>query len=288
MKTSLVVLIGGATASGKTAFAIKYAEKLKELYGVDSEIINADSVQLYDELKIITAFPSAEDMAQIPHRLFGILKPNEKPSVAFWLEQAKKEITRLQAEGKIAIVCGGTGFYLNAIKNGIADIPDIPSDFRQSVFEKFQRIGRDKFFEELSRLDSEIVKTLHKNNTQRILRAYEVAAYTGKPLTEWWQNASSEGYEVKQMILMPPKEELHRRCYARIKKMMDEGAVEEVRDFISRYPNYSGGLRKAIGYYEISDLLNGKISKDECIEQMYIHTKQYAKRQVTWFKYQMG
>lgn len=282
-----VVLIGGPTASGKTAFAVRYAEKLKALCGMDSEIINADSVQLYNELKVITAFPSAEDMAQIPHRLFGILKPNEKPSVAFWLEQAKQEITRLQSEGKVAIVCGGTGFYLNAIKNGIADIPDIPQSFRQSVFEKFQRIGRDEFFEKLSRLDSEIVKTLHKNNTQRILRAYEVAAYTGKPLTEWWQNASSEGYEVKQMILMLPKEELHRRCYARINKMVDDGAVEEVRDFINRYPNYNGSLRKAIGYYEISDFLNGKISKDACIEQMYIHTKQYAKRQMTWFRNQM-
>ncbi len=288
MKTHRVVLIGGPTASGKTAFAIRYAEKLKTLYGVDSAIINADSVQLYDELKIITAFPSAEDMEKVPHRLFGILKPNEKPSVAFWLEEAKLEITRLQSEGKVAIVCGGTGFYLNAIKNGIADIPDIPSDFRQSVFEKFQSIGRDAFFEELLRLDSEIVKTLHQNNTQRILRAYEVAAYTGKPLTEWWRSASSVGYDVKQIVLLPPKEELHRRCYARIQKMMNNGAVEEVRDFVARYPNYNGGLCKAIGYYEISDFLNGKLSKDECVEQMFIHTKQYAKRQVTWFRNQMG
>ncbi|MCR5224479.1 MAG: tRNA (adenosine(37)-N6)-dimethylallyltransferase MiaA [Alphaproteobacteria bacterium] len=288
MKTPRVVLIGGATASGKTAFAVRYAEKLKTLYGVGSAIINADSIQLYDELKIITAFPSAEDMAKIPHRLFGILKPHEKPSVAFWLEQARKEIIRLQAKGKVAIVCGGTGFYLNAIKNGIADIPDIPPSFRQSVFEKFQCIGRDAFFEELSHLDKEITQTLHKNNTQRILRAYEVAAYTGKPLTEWWKNASSAGYDVKQILLLPPKEELHRRCYTRIQKMMNNGAVEEVRDFVSRYPNYNGGLRKAIGYYEISDFLNGKLSKDECVEQMFIHTKQYAKRQMTWFKHQMG
>lgn len=282
-----VVIIGGPTASGKTKFAIRYAEKLNRLFGVQAEIINADSVQLYDELKIITAYPSPAEMAAVPHRLFGILPPEEKSSVAYWLNLAKQEIERLRQLGKIAIVCGGTGFYLNAIKNGISNIPEVPQEFRRLVLDKFNRIGREAFFEDLSRLDSDIVKTLHKNNTQRILRAYEVVAYTGRTLTSWWNDTQTSGYKVKQILIMPEKEKLHSRCIARINNMLQVGAIDEVNDFANRYPNYNGPLCKAIGYSEILKLIQEKISYQECTELMYVHTKQYAKRQITWFKGQM-
>lgn len=283
-----VVIVGGPTASGKTKFAISYAEKLNQWFGIQAEIINADSIQLYDKLKVITAYPSPAEMATVPHRLFGILQPDEKSSVAYWLNLAKQEIERLHQLGKIAIICGGTGFYLNAIKHGISNIPEIPQEFRQFVLDKFNRVGRDAFFEDLSRLDGDIVKTLHKNNTQRILRAYEVVAYTGRTLTSWWHDNQTSGYKVKQILIMPEKEKLHSRCLIRINNMIQMGAIDEVNDFATRYPNYNGPLCKAIGYNEILEFTRRKISLHECIELMYIHTKQYTKRQITWFKGQMA
>jgi tRNA dimethylallyltransferase len=281
-----VFIIAGPTASGKTSFAIELAEKFKEK-GSRCEIINADSIQLYNELKILTAFPSSDEMSRVPHHLFGMLKPFETYSVGKWKQLAEAKIDELHSQGKIPILCGGTGFYLNSIINGIAKIPDVPESYRKEVFEKFQRVGRSKFMEDLLKLDPE--NQLNPNNTQRILRAYEVASFTGKPLFYWWRQGNKSKYKnIKKIVLLPPKEKLRENILKRAIQMVNNCAIEEVQEFLSRYPNYTGPLDRVIGFVEIQDFLNQKISKEDLIECMFIRTRQYAKRQSTWFRHQMA
>ena len=280
-----VYVVAGPTASGKTSFAIKLAENLRKK-GILSEIVNADSIQLYNELKILTAFPSSDEIHQVAHHLFGIIDPFELYSVAKWKQVAEKKIDELHSQGKIPILCGGTGFYLNSIINGIAKIPDIPESFRREVFEKFQKFGREEFVDQLRKLDPE--NKLNPNNTQRILRAYEVVSFTGKPLSYWWNQGSKSKYDnIKTLVLLPPKKKLWENILKRANQMIDGGAVDEVQEFLSRYPNYKGPLDRVIGFSEIQDFLNKKISKKELIERMFVRTRQYAKRQSTWFRHQM-
>lgn len=280
-----VFVIAGPTASGKTGFSIKLADKFNEK-GIGCEIINADSIQLFSDLKILTAFPNLDEMSRVPHHLFGILGPNETYSVARWRQAAEAEIDKLLSQGKIPILCGGTGFYLNAIIRGISDIPDVPEHHRKAVFEKFQNIGRTEFFKKLSELDP--TNKLDVNDTQRILRAYEVVSFTGKPLSFWWNQKNKPKYEnIKSLVLLPPRDKLKENILARTIQMLDHGAVEEVREFLSRYPNYHGPLDRVIGFAEIRDFLDQKISKEQLIENMFIKTRQYAKRQSTWFRNQM-
>ena len=280
-----VFIIAGPTASGKTGFSIQLAEKFKK-EGVVCEIINADSIQLYGELKILTAFPSSDEMGRVLHHLFGILGPCETYSVASWRQAAESEIDKLHSQGKIPILCGGTGFYLNAIIHGISDIPDVPEHHRKAVFEKFRNIGREKFFDELSELDP--TNKLDINDTQRILRAYEVATFTGKPLSYWWSQGNNSKYNnIRKLVLLPPREKLRENILKRAVQMIDNGAIGEVQEFLSRYPNYQGPLDRVIGFAEIRDFLDQKISKEQLIETMFIRTRQYAKRQSTWFRNQM-
>lgn len=290
MKNSTII-IGGPTASGKTALAIKLAKALDNESGQHAEIINADSVQMYNELKILTAYPSDEELKQVKHNLFGVLAPFESSSVASWLERAKTELTRIHSEGKTAIICGGTGFYIRALLNGVANIPAIPEKVREEVKRYFDKVGRDVFFEKLAELDAESVANLHKNDTQRILRAYEVAFYTGKTLSEWWKNAdeSCENNTMPTIVLLPEKEKLRERAKIRIQSMLEKGAIEEVQAFNAKYPNYVGPLQEVIGYREICDFIQQKNvkTKNELVEKISIRTNQYIKRQSTWFRNQL-
>jgi tRNA dimethylallyltransferase len=253
--------------------------------GIDAEIVNADSVQLYNGLKILTARPSTALLSLANHHLYGVLSPQSSSSVADWLQLAREKIQRLRQQNKIAIVCGGTGLYIDALLNGISNIPSIPFEFRNETMKKFQKMGRDDFFNLLASLDPELCKTLHKNNTQRILRAYEVISYTGMPLSQWWREGRGTGYKAFTMVLLPPRDQLRERCLLRIKKMMQASVIEEVKSFIEKYPNYSGSLAKVIGYRELISFLQREISLDECMRRMHTRTMQYAKRQCTWFRH---
>lgn len=277
-------IIAGPTATGKTHLAIELAVFLQKQYGVLSEIINADSIQLHDDLKILTAYPSCEELSQIPHNLYGILSAFESASVASWLELAREKIQILKEQKKIAILCGGTGFYINAILNGLSKIPDVPKEFRDDVKQKFDKIGRDAFFDELKILDPRLTQTLHKNNTQRILRAYEVVKFTGKSISDWWINHDDVQNNSSVVVLLPPIENIYSQCFVRIKKMITAGVLQEVADFNEKYPDYIGSLDKVIGYKEITASFKNFISEEILIEQIYIKTKQYAKRQSTWFR----
>ena len=280
-KVNLAIV--GPTASGKTSASIELAEILQKK-GIITGIINSDSIQLYKDLKILTAFPSEEQMRQTPHHLFGILKANEKISVAEWKSMAESKINEIQ----IPIICGGTGFYVNAIISGIATIPEVPTEHREKVAEKFLSMGREKFFEELAAIDPKICEVLHPNNTQRILRAYEVITFTGKSLLFWWEQGKvRESYHNKVVVILPKRERLNKSILDRTYQMIANGAVEEVVEFLESNPNYSGPLDKVIGFKEIREFLNDKISKEELIEKIFVRTRQYAKRQSTWFRNQM-
>lgn len=293
------IVIGGPTASGKTALAIHLAENLQNFFNISAEIINADSVQMYKDLKILTAYPSEQELARVPHRLFGILEPQESSSVASWLARAKIELDRLKSENKVAILCGGTGFYLRAIFEGIAEIPEIPQEVRQNVWNLFKKIGRDAFFQKLTELDPETPQKLHKNDTQRILRAYEVIEFTGKTLKEWWEEKDkdkrknkeekkSEEEERKTLVLLPERDFLRKKAAKRIEKMLNNGAIEEVEAFNAQNPEYDGPLKEVIGYSEVCEFLQSSTQKrSELVEKISIRTNQYIKRQFTWFKNQL-
>ncbi|MDR1551508.1 MAG: tRNA (adenosine(37)-N6)-dimethylallyltransferase MiaA [Holosporaceae bacterium] len=281
-----LIVLTGPTATGKSNLAVWLAEYLCRERGQWAEIINADSVQQYNGLKILTAVPSEETMRRVPHHLYEILSPDEETTAVAWADLARAKIQQLREEGKRAIVCGGTGLYINTLLHGISNIPKIPKDLRQEIIEKFKKIGRDAFFEQLAERDPELGRALHKNDTQRILRAYEVEAYTGKPLSKWWKNDEKK-CNIFPIILLPPREELVRRCLIRTEKIVRHGVVDEMKAFVAKHPDYDGPLTRAIGYREITLFLKQSVSITECIRLIHLKTRQYAKRQRTWFRYQM-
>lgn len=290
------ILIAGLTGSGKNLLSMRLAEILQKKWSLEAEIVNADSVQIYNDLKIIANHPTKSDFAALPHHLYEILSPHENSSASFWVEKAKKIIRKLNEENKIAIICGGTGLYIDALLHDISAIPSIPQEIREAVRLHYEHIGREKFFEELRILDPILTQKLHPNNTQRILRAYEVALHTGKPLSEWWKNSKISGVTKKNesiaelispFVLLPERDQLKNIIADRTKKMLTSGAIEEIEKFIKNFSDYSGPLNKVIGFSDIKSMLNGEINFDECIQKIITKTMQYAKRQSTWFRHQL-
>ena len=271
------IIITGITGSGKSALAVNIAKS----FNGKACVVNADASQLYSELKILTAYPTQQDVDAVSHKLFGILSPNEKISVSDWKILAEKTIAETPVDYQ-TIICGGTGFYIDALIHGIADIPSVPQEFRKQEQQRFDTIGREKFFNELLAIDPQT--KLHPNDTQRILRAYEVALYTGKPLSQWWTNKQDNENQYNMTIIIPDRSTVAERCHVRLQKMIDNGLKEELIDFTKKYPNYTGSLCSAVGYKEGIDWINGEISQDEFLRLTHIRTMQYAKRQSTWFR----
>jgi tRNA dimethylallyltransferase len=246
-------------------------------------------MQLYSDLKILTNFPSDEQLRRIPHNLFGILASFDSCNAALWADMAANELDRIHAEGKIAILCGGTGFYLKALLDGLSPIPKIPVEIRRRTREKFDEIGRDKFFLELKKKDPDYVD---ETNVQRMLRAYEVVSFTRKSLKYWWNRGARDAHShdcrsYLSVILDPEREQLSDVCRQRIYSTINNGAIDEVRAFNAKYISYHGPLIHALGYREISSFLKLEISLEDCLEKIHQRTRQYAKRQRTWFRNQM-
>ncbi|MDR1361666.1 MAG: tRNA (adenosine(37)-N6)-dimethylallyltransferase MiaA [Holosporaceae bacterium] len=287
-----LLLIAGPTGTGKNALALRISEAIRPI--AESEILNADALQLYDGLKILTNFPSEKQLQRVPHVLFGILNPMDSANAAWWANMAMKEIDRIRALGKVAIVCGGTGFYLKALQDGLATIPEISPEILAEAQEKLKKIGRNNFFDELQRIDPHYAGG---NNPQRMLRAYAVLCSTGKSLTDWWKNGNGDGDDTTRsagrncscLVLNPNREALGNVCRRRIDAMFDAGAIEEVDNFRAKYDNPDRSqLAFAVGYREISSFLKKEILLDDCREKMHIRTMQYAKRQSTWFRNKMA
>jgi tRNA dimethylallyltransferase len=273
------LLIAGPTASGKSALAIKLA---RERSGV---VINADAMQVYRELRILTARPSPSEEAQIPHRLYGHVSGRESYSVARWLVDARHQIETAWSEGLLPVITGGTGLYFRALEQGLAVVPPIDAQVRQ----KWRSFEGD-LHAALSRLDAEAAARLKTNDRQRLVRALEVIETTGRPLSHWQamaqQTAALAGAVIERIFIDVPREELYARAAARFDRMIGEGAIEEVRPLLDYDPSLP--IMKAIGVRELVAHLRGKTTLEDAITGAKIATRHYIKRQLTWWRGQGG
>ena len=273
-----VLLIAGPTASGKSALAIAQAQARG---GV---IINADSMQVYKELRIITARPSIEEESLVPHRLFGNISGADDFSTAVWLAQAENEIKSCWDNGQLPIICGGTGLYFTALEQGLAKLPAIDPAIR----EKWRNF-EGNLHAELEKRHAQSAARLNVADSQRLIRSLEVFESTGKPLIEWQKQAQNEsilqGANIERVFMNVPREELYARAEARFDQMLEQGAVAEIRSLPEIDP--AQPLMKAIGVPELLAHLKGEITLDEARIKTKTATRNYIKRQMTWFRGQM-
>ena len=275
---SKIILIYGPTASGKSKFAVQLAKK------INGEIINADSMQVYKELKVISARPTQKDCQNIKHHLYGFQYVKKNFSTGDWLKLINKKILDLRKREKIAILVGGTGLYFIALTNGLVNIPNIPIKLRTKIRSLYKKLGSKNFFSELNKLDPLVKNRIKSSDTQRCIRAYEVKLFTKKSIYSWFKNTRSlyEQKDFHKIYLDFPKNELLNRISLRVQKMMKNGAVSEVKKFVRLKVPKDKTANKAIGIREVKEYLNKKIDIEEVIEKISIKTRQYAKRQRTW------
>ena len=280
---SKIVLISGPTASGKSNFAIKIAKKIK------GEIINADSMQVYKELKILTARPIQKEHKKIKHHLYGFQSVKKKFSTGKWLNLVIKKITLINKRNKIPILVGGTGLYFKALTDGLVKIPNIPNKFRNKIRNLQKEIGQKKFFRLLIKLDPLISEKIKPTDVQRSIRAYEVKSYTKKSLVEWFKNTKTKFVkdDFIKIYIDFPRQDLLDRISARTDQMLKEGAIPEVKKYLKLKVGKEMTSNKVIGINEIKDFLNKKSDLSEVKENILIKTRQYAKRQSTWARSQM-
>jgi tRNA dimethylallyltransferase len=277
------LIIGGPTASGKSGLAVAVAEALN---GV---IINADSMQIYQGLPILTAQPSQADCAKVPHKLYAALSATEVCSAARWRDLALGEIREAQENERLPVIVGGTGFYLKTLLEGISPIPDIPPEFRTEAAALQKELGNPRFHQELARRDPLTASKLDPLNTQRVVRAFEVLLATGKSLAEWQavpRIGPPQDLRFLTVTLQPPRDLLYASCNSRFSNMLDRGALEEAKKF-SGQASANSALSKALGYPELLAHLAGKTSLAEAVTLAQQSTRNYAKRQTTWFRHQI-
>ena len=246
-------------------------------------------MQVYKELPILTAQPSALDLKQVPHKLYGVLSGDDPCSVARWQKLALQAIDEAWKEGRSAIVVGGTGMYLKSLTEGISSIPDIDPAIRTKARILHKELGNDLFHKKLQEIDAVMASKLHPSNTQRVIRAYEVMLSTGKSLAQWQQQTDKSAIahlDCTVKLLMPAKEDLHERANQRFEQMIEAGALQEVQALLDKNYDPTLPVMRAIGVAELSAYLNGDLTHDEAIELTQIATRQYIKRQLTWFKNQ--
>ena len=280
---SKIILISGPTASGKSKFAIRLAKKIK------GEIINADSMQVYKELRILTARPNQKDYRKIRHHLYGFLNVTKKFSTGDWLKLCQKKIKEIQSRHKVPILVGGTGLYFKALTDGLVKIPQIPLRIRNKIRNLHNKLGQKKFYSKLLKLDPNIKNKIIETDSQRSIRAYEVKFHTKKSLYDWFQNTKSNFSDDSfyKIYIDYPRLELIERIVSRSKQMLQNGAINEVKRFIKLKIKKDNSSNKVIGIAEIKDYLQKKSDLKEVQEKISIKTRQYAKRQSTWARGQM-
>ena len=281
---SKIILISGPTASGKSSFAIKLAKKIK------GEIINADSMQVYKQLKILSARPDPKNYQSIKHHLYGFQDAKKNFSTGEWLKIANKKIIEVKKRKNIPILVGGTGLYFKALTDGLVKIPNIPIRFRNQIRNLNKTIGQNKFYKQLLKLDPLSKNKINPTDTQRSIRAFEVKKFTNKSLHEWFQNttASYKEGDFFKIYIEYPRDELVAKIYQRTDEMIKMGAVKEIKRFLKLKIRKQMTARKAIGIDEIRQYLENKKKIDEIKEIISIKTRQYAKRQSTWARGHMS
>jgi tRNA dimethylallyltransferase len=276
------VLIAGPTASGKSAAAIALAER------IGGVIVNTDSMQVYAEPRILTARPSEEDMHAAPHLLYGHVHVREPYSAGRYQADAAMALEQARTMKRVPIFVGGTAMYFGVLTDGIAQTPPVPAATRAQAAERREALGAEKFFAELAARDPQSGTKLRASDTQRTLRAWEVIEATGKPLSHWHTQTGKpvlEGMRLTKFVLTPDRAELHRRIDARFLTMMEQGAVEEAVA-LSRL-DLSPSAAKILGLRDLLAAQAGEISRGEAVARAQAATRQYAKRQLTWFRHRM-
>ncbi len=277
-----VIIVAGPTGSGKSALAIALAERL------DGIVINADAIQIYSDLRILTARPSAPEESRVPHRLYGILSGEDRCSAARWRALALAEIASAHAIGRRAIVVGGTGLYLRVLMQGIAPVPPVPAAVRQAAGTLYDAIGPAEFHQRLSACDPVAAAKLARGDRQRLTRAWEVHQATGRPLSQWQQMAQDgPGPACTAIALLPPRDQLYQACDQRFVAMVGRGAMAEVEALVARGLAPTQPVMKAVGVRELMGCLRDEWPLAEGIRRGQQATRRYAKRQYTWFRNQL-
>ena len=280
MQKQKVIVICGPTASGKTALSIKLAKK------INGEIVSCDSMQIYKDMNIGTAKPTKEEMQDIKHYLIDFISPNQRYSVADYKNDAEKAIQEIIDKGKIPIVVGGTGLYIDTLIYGI-DYPKIEFDeeYRNELDEREKKEGLNKIYEEAKKIDEEAIKKISPNDKKRIFRILEIYHSTGKNKTEQEIISRQKGpkYDYKVFAINIEREKLYERINKRVDIMIENGLIEEVNKLLTKYDEFPTAMQ-GLGYKEVKEFIENKISKEEMIDKIKQESRRYAKRQITWFK----
>ena len=276
------VLIAGPTASGKSQAALALAEK------IGGVVINADSMQVYREAPILTAQPSDADKARVPHLLYGHVGADEVYSVGRWRSDAVTALAEARAMKRVPIFAGGTGLYFSALTDGLAEIPEIPPEVRDGARGLLDEIGVEELHARLAARDPRTASKLRPSDPQRVLRAYEVFEATGRPLAEW-QEAPAQSIlknsHIAAFVLDPPRSELRARIAVRFEEMVERGGLKEAAALAGLDPALPAA--KLLGLRPLQALAAGQISRSDALEQAITATRQFAKRQMTWFRNRM-
>lgn len=282
------VLIAGPTASGKSRLALALAEALEPFGG--ATIINSDSMQVYRDLRILTARPSRDDEDRAPHRLYGVFPSNQRCSAGRWCVLAGEAISKAHSDGRMPVVVGGTGLYFQALVEGLAPVPDIPPAVREQGSKRLDQLGNVPFHEELSRKDPLMAERIRPSDRRRMVRAWEVIEATGISLVEWQRRHTGTHCPGRfaKIVLSVPRETLYARCDGRFEEMATSGAVDEVRGLLAQAVPASHPVMKAVGVRELARYLSGEDTLDGAVAAGQRSTRRYAKRQMTWFRNRMA
>ena len=281
---SAAIVIAGPTASGKSALALAVAEEF------DATIINADSMQVYRELPVLTAQPDSAARDLVSHRLYGVLPAAERCSAMRWRAMALAEIRQSGEAGRLPLLVGGTGLYLKALMDGLSEIPEIAPEFREAAKQRHARLGGPAFHAELAARDPATAARLNPGDSQRLIRAWEVLEATGRPLADWQtgpKEAAPGDPRFLTIILDPPRAKIHETCDARFRRMVAAGAVAEVEALLALGLDPDLPAMRALGVRELAGYLRGESGLEEAVEQAQRATRRYAKRQSTWFRHQI-
>lgn len=278
--TQKIIVIAGPTASGKSGMALSLAEEL------DGVIINADSMQIYKDIPILAATPTITEQKNISHKLYGIYDASIRGNMVDWLNLAKQEIFLARQNNQTPIIVGGTGLYIETLIKGSTPIPETPEKIRKKIADLYKKYGLDYLYQELKKIDLPTAERLSPNDTTRIRRALEIWHHTGKNMSYWQSVPMIKHFNSNEFLciyLNPPREILDIRARTRFDLMMQQGALDEVQALVSRNLSDSLPAMRALGVQELKSYLLNKCSLETAIENAKLHTRQYAKRQTTWF-----
>ena len=279
MKLPLIFIVG-PTCIGKSNFAISLAKN------INGEIINADSMQVYSNLKILTARPSLQDHKILPHHLYGYVNGYERYNVAKWCEDISQIIKKNDKKNIYSVIVGGTGLYIDKLLNGMANIPYIPESFKKESNELLLKIGLESFYNKVFKIDKTSCERISQKDSQRLMRIWEVFQSTKKPLSEWIKTKYNylDNINYKIFLFTPNRDEIYKRVNLRFKEMIKYGAIEEVQKLLLLNLDKSLPIMKAHGVPEISKYISGKHNIEDCIYKGQLVTRNYVKRQLTWWK----